>query len=43
MREVLHYPHIAKKFNPSKADMEEFIGMIIEHAYITKTPAISTV
>lgn len=34
--EVLHYPHIVKRFNPSKQDIEEFIGMIIEHADITR-------
>jgi putative PIN family toxin of toxin-antitoxin system len=34
--EVLHYPHIVQRFNPSKNDIEEFIGMIIENAMITK-------
>ena len=34
--EVLHYPHIIKRFNPSKQDIEEFIGMIIEQADITR-------
>ncbi len=34
--EVLHYPHIVKRFKPSKEDINEFIGMIIEHADITK-------
>jgi putative PIN family toxin of toxin-antitoxin system len=33
---VLHYPHILKQFTPSKDDIDEFIGMIIEHALITK-------
>ena len=34
--EVLHYPHIIERFKPSEEDIEEFIGMIIEHAEITK-------
>ncbi len=34
--EVLQYSHIVKKFKPSKEDINEFIGMIIEHAEITK-------
>jgi putative PIN family toxin of toxin-antitoxin system len=34
--EVLHYPHIVERFKPSEKDIEEFIGMIIEHAVITK-------
>ena len=34
--EVLHYPHIVERFKPSEEDIEEFIGMIIEHAVITK-------
>ena len=33
---VLHYPHIQKRFKPSEDDINEFIGMIIEHALITK-------
>jgi putative PIN family toxin of toxin-antitoxin system len=35
--EVLHYPHIIQRFNPSKQDIDEFIGMIIENAEITKS------
>jgi len=34
--EVLHYPHIIQRFNPSKQYINEFIGMIIEHAVVTK-------
>ncbi len=34
--EVLHYPHIVQRFNPSKSDIDEFIGMIIENAMVTK-------
>lgn len=34
--EVLHYPHIVQRFNPSKQDINEFIGMIIENAMVTK-------
>jgi len=33
---VLHYPRILKHFAPSKDDIDEFIGMIIERALITK-------
>lgn len=33
---VLHYPHILKRFTPSEYDIDEFIGMLIEHALITK-------
>jgi putative PIN family toxin of toxin-antitoxin system len=33
---VLHYPRILKQFNPSKEDIDEFIGMIMEHALLTK-------
>ena len=33
---VLQYPHIIKLFKPSEDDINEFIGMIIEHALITK-------
>ena len=35
--EVLHYPHIVQRFNPSKSDIDEFIGMIIENAMVTKS------
>jgi uncharacterized protein len=34
--EVLHYPRIVERFNPSQNDIKEFIAMIIEHAAITK-------
>jgi len=33
---VLYYPRILKHFAPSKDDIDEFIGMIIERALITK-------
>ena len=33
---VLHYPRILKQFNASKDDIDEFIGMIMEHALLTK-------
>src|SRR3989304_2002469 len=33
---VLHYPRILKQFNPSKDDIDEFIGMIMEHALLAK-------
>ena len=33
---VLHYPRILKQFNASKEDIDEFIGMIMEHALLTK-------
>ncbi|MBL7178562.1 MAG: putative toxin-antitoxin system toxin component, PIN family [Desulfobacteraceae bacterium] len=33
---VLRYPRILKHFKPSKDDIDEFIGMIIERALITK-------
>jgi len=34
--EVLHYPRILERFKPSKEDIEEFVGMIIEHSIITE-------
>ena len=34
--EVLHYPHIIKRFKPSEEDIDEFVGMIIENSAITK-------
>ena len=34
--EVLNYKHIVKRFKPSKNYIDEFIGMIIERAIITK-------
>lgn len=33
---VLHYPRIVKQFKPKKADLDEFIGMIIEKATLTE-------
>ena len=33
---VLHYPRILKQFKPSSEDLEEFIGMILERAMLTK-------
>ncbi len=33
---VLHYPRILKQFNASKDDTDEFIGMVVEHALLTK-------
>ncbi len=34
--EVLHYPHILKRFKPSKKDIDEFIGLLIEHSIIVE-------
>lgn len=33
---VLHYPHIQKRFKPSTSDINEFIGMILDKAMLTK-------
>jgi predicted nucleic acid-binding protein len=33
---VLHYPRILKQFNAFKDDIDEFIGMIMEHALLVK-------
>jgi putative PIN family toxin of toxin-antitoxin system len=33
---VLHYPRILKQFNASEDDINEFIGMIMEHALLAK-------
>ena len=33
---VLHYPRILKQFNASKDDIDEFIGMVMQHALFTK-------
>jgi len=33
---VLHYPRILKQFQPSKEDIDEFVGMIIEKALLTE-------
>jgi putative PIN family toxin of toxin-antitoxin system len=32
---VLFYPHIVKRFKPSKSDINEFIAMILDRADIT--------
>ena len=34
--EVFHYPHILKRFKPSKKDIDEFIGLLIEHSIIVE-------
>jgi putative PIN family toxin of toxin-antitoxin system len=34
--QVLHYPHIVKRFSPSKDEISAFIALIIEHAVIVK-------
>lgn len=34
--QVLHYPHIVKRFSPSKEDIRAFIALIIEHAIIVE-------
>jgi putative PIN family toxin of toxin-antitoxin system len=33
---VIHYPRILKQFKPSKDDFDNFIGMIMEKALITR-------
>ncbi len=33
---VLHYPRILRQFKPTKEELEEFIGMILERATITE-------
>lgn len=33
---VIHYPRILKQFKPSKEDIDEFIGMIMEKALIVR-------
>lgn len=33
---VLHYPRIIKQFKPSKGDIDDFVGMIMEKALITR-------
>jgi len=33
---VIHYPWILKQFKPSKEDIDDFIGMIMEKALIVK-------
>ena len=33
---VLHYPRILQHFKPSKEDIDEFIGLILERALITE-------
>jgi putative PIN family toxin of toxin-antitoxin system len=34
--QVLHYPHIAKRFSPTKEDINAFIALIIERALIVE-------
>jgi hypothetical protein len=34
--QVLHYPRIIKHFKPSRGDINEFIGLIVEKALITE-------
>lgn len=34
--EVLHYPHIVKRFLPTKDDINSFTGLVIERAMIVK-------
>ena len=34
--EVLHYPHIVKQFHASEDYINEFTGMVIEHALTTE-------
>jgi uncharacterized protein len=34
--QVLHYPHITKRFSPSREDISAFVTLIIEHAIIVK-------
>jgi hypothetical protein len=33
---MLNYPHIVRRFKPSKSDIIEFLGMILERSLITK-------
>jgi len=33
---VLNYPRIIQQFNPSKEDIDEFIGLIVEKALLTE-------
>ena len=34
--QVLHYPHIVKRYSPSKDDISAFIALVIEHAIIVE-------
>ncbi|MCP4623268.1 MAG: putative toxin-antitoxin system toxin component, PIN family [bacterium] len=34
--QVLHYPRIIKRFSASEDDINEFIGLIVEKAFITE-------
>jgi putative PIN family toxin of toxin-antitoxin system len=34
--QVLHYSHIIKRFSPTKDDIKEFVGLIVEKALITE-------
>ncbi|MEK7196028.1 MAG: putative toxin-antitoxin system toxin component, PIN family [Nitrospirota bacterium] len=33
---IIHYPRILKQFKPSKEDIDEFIGMVMEKSLITR-------
>jgi putative PIN family toxin of toxin-antitoxin system len=33
---VIHYPRILKQFKPAKDDIDDFIGMVMEKALITR-------
>lgn len=33
---VIHYPRILKQFKPSKEDIDEFVGMVMEKALIVR-------
>ena len=33
---VIHYPRILKQFKPAKEDIDDFIGMVMEKALITR-------
>ncbi|MGD0884078.1 MAG: putative toxin-antitoxin system toxin component, PIN family [Thermodesulfovibrionales bacterium] len=33
---VIHYPRILKQFKPSKDDIDDFVGMVMEKALITR-------
>lgn len=33
---IIHYPRILKQFKPSKDDIDDFIGMVMEKALITR-------
>ncbi len=33
---VLHYPHIQRTFKPSRQDIDEFVGLVIEKSLLTR-------